>query len=443
MHVSLIVAAVHVLTASLFASSSGSSTPGAFIADRGTPSDASLDDGASLAGARAQREKARLQAHFATVIEELESADVTHLSDTARLSRARLVDELRLYAAKGLFPKNRGVAPHLAPIFVDDEETHCAMGHLLALTGAAPLVDEIRATQNLAYIADLASDPRLHTWLDAHGLSLFEAGRIQPGYASEEPMVAGLCVAPALFSAPMADAAILVVDVTMQKLLFHQGEDTYGPAVDHVELRIENVAAVVQPCTDALCAVLLESAAGHLYVDTVQRFVEHEPRRGIVVARLVEGSLTLDGMGAFAADAKYGDNRDGAVWFTLATGPLVHIPDDVLVMALTAGSGDACLDVLLAHDAAGLCHIGTRPSFGSPTGDSARAKCAAALDPQGDVPPPDPAIVDDETPPASDGEAAAFTSCAATKPSESIVGLLLGLALFGQRRKRGVRRVYS
>jgi hypothetical protein len=415
------------------------SSPAAENNDRATPTGVFIDDRASGADdTRAQREQARLRAHFATVIAELEAADVTHMSDTARLSRARLVDELRLYAARGRFPLNRGNAPHLAPIFVDDAGTHCAMGHLLALTGAGPLVDEIRATQNLAYIADLAFDPRLHAWLDAHGLSLFEAGRIQPGYSSEEPMVAGLCVVAGTYTEPMADTAILIVDATMQSLVESQEPSEWWPARDLVELTVDGVAAVVQPCTGQLCAALLENVVGLVTQDFAERFVVGEERRGLVVATLVDGALELSGMGLFAADAKYGDNRDGAAWLRMAAGPLVHIPDDVLIAAFTAGSNDACLDVLLAHDAVGLCHEGVISTAGSQNAFVARGKCLEVLDTEPDgeiVQPEDPEVVDDQPPPEPVSDDEDRASCAAAPAREGVFAVLLGLAWFMGRRR--------
>jgi hypothetical protein len=53
---------------------------------------------------------------------------------------------------------------------------------LLARSGRRDLVDKVAATRNNAYIPELANDPELVAWLEASGLSLEEAARIQPSY---------------------------------------------------------------------------------------------------------------------------------------------------------------------------------------------------------------------------------------------------------------------
>lgn len=135
---------------------------------------------------RADREVARLQAHFAQVDRELAARDVSHLTPDQRHARATHIARLRSYAATGEFPKNTRHPGAYVPYFVDDSGTRCAMGYLIEQSGHGDFVARVNARRNYAYIADIARDPelgpQLRDWLDANGLSLNEAARIQPAY---------------------------------------------------------------------------------------------------------------------------------------------------------------------------------------------------------------------------------------------------------------------
>ncbi|MDC0715769.1 MYXO-CTERM sorting domain-containing protein [Nannocystis bainbridge] len=127
-------------------------------------------------------ERKRLRAHFRAVTAELRARDVSRLSDAQRSARARLVAELERYAAAGRFPHNHVVPGRRVPVFVDRHATRCAMAHLIESTGHAALVARVAASHNLARIHELAGDAELRRWLDDYGLSVAEAGRIQPEY---------------------------------------------------------------------------------------------------------------------------------------------------------------------------------------------------------------------------------------------------------------------
>ena len=66
------------------------------------------------------------------------------------------------------------------PYFIDADGTRCAMAHLLELGGAAALVARIANEKNNAFVEELANGQELPAWLDASGLSVAEAARIQP-----------------------------------------------------------------------------------------------------------------------------------------------------------------------------------------------------------------------------------------------------------------------
>lgn len=130
-------------------------------------------------------EVARLRAHFAAVDGELRAADVSQLSPAQRAARAAAIERLRGYAARGVFPHNHDRAER-TPVFVDRHGTRCAMAYLIEEADGADLVAKVHATQNLAYIpqiaADAALEPDLVAWLDRNGLTAAEAARIQPSY---------------------------------------------------------------------------------------------------------------------------------------------------------------------------------------------------------------------------------------------------------------------
>ena len=128
-------------------------------------------------------ETRRLRAHFDSVLAELRAADVTSLDASQRTARRTLMARLATYAAEGRFPHNHVRPGEFVPVFRDEHGTLCAMAFLIASTGRTDIVDDVARTSNLVYIPQLATDPRLHVWLDSVGLTVAEAARIQPQYA--------------------------------------------------------------------------------------------------------------------------------------------------------------------------------------------------------------------------------------------------------------------
>lgn len=130
----------------------------------------------------------RLDKHFRRVLRELHRASTAGLGPAQRRARARHVEELDRYRRAKSFPKNRALPGMMVPIFVDDEGTHCAMGHLIARAGGVDMVKHIKETLNYATIAQMAHVDRLDVrdellaWLEANGLTAEEAAMIQPSY---------------------------------------------------------------------------------------------------------------------------------------------------------------------------------------------------------------------------------------------------------------------
>jgi hypothetical protein len=126
-----------------------------------------------------------VHAHLTTVEAELLAADTTHLTAALRARRAAFIKTLATYRDRCQFPQNTLAPDRLVTVFVDktdDQNTHCAVGFLMATDGRSDLVERIHATRNTATIWELADDPEVADWVAGSGLSLYEAARIQPGY---------------------------------------------------------------------------------------------------------------------------------------------------------------------------------------------------------------------------------------------------------------------
>ena len=133
--------------------------------------------------ANAKAEVQRIRAHFDSVLSELAARDVRSLSDAQRTQRAALVDTLRAYRDRGVFPHNYDFPGRATPYFVDRKTgTLCAVAYLLASSGRRDLVDRVARVDNNVLVVQLAPDTAFKGWLDAHGLSLAEAARVQVPY---------------------------------------------------------------------------------------------------------------------------------------------------------------------------------------------------------------------------------------------------------------------
>jgi hypothetical protein len=128
----------------------------------------------------------RLRRHFATVERELLARNVSHLTPAQRAARARNVETLRAYARSEVFPKNTDHPGRPTPYFIDRYGTRCAMAHLIEQSGQGDYVQRVSEKINNAYIAEIAQDSELVgpllEWLQENGLTMEEAGRIQPSY---------------------------------------------------------------------------------------------------------------------------------------------------------------------------------------------------------------------------------------------------------------------
>jgi hypothetical protein len=128
-------------------------------------------------------ETRRVRAHFDSVLTELATRAPAGLTSAQRARRATVLDTLREYRDRGRFPHNYDFPGRAVPSFVDRKTgTLCAVAYLLASTGRRDIVDRVASTDNNVRVPQLAADTTLARWLDANGLTLAEAARIQPSY---------------------------------------------------------------------------------------------------------------------------------------------------------------------------------------------------------------------------------------------------------------------
>ena len=129
----------------------------------------------------AEREKLRVRRHLARVERDLSASGDGHLPPALRERRRENLRRLRAYIARGRFPRNATAPGARVPVFRDARGALCAVGHLVALSGRADLVDAVAAADNHVRIPDVRDGPLLD-WIDANGLTQEEAARIQPSY---------------------------------------------------------------------------------------------------------------------------------------------------------------------------------------------------------------------------------------------------------------------
>lgn len=125
-------------------------------------------------------EKEYIQAHLMNVLVILNSNPVNQLDAEQYRSRMHLVKLLDAYRLAGDFPINYYKDKRI-PIFIDPNNTHCAVGYLLQQTGHEDVALRISAANNYAWVKDI-HDKGLLEWQRSSGLSLEELKLIQGAY---------------------------------------------------------------------------------------------------------------------------------------------------------------------------------------------------------------------------------------------------------------------
>ncbi|MGH7618672.1 MAG: hypothetical protein ACREPM_15740 [Gemmatimonadaceae bacterium] len=126
-----------------------------------------------------------IRAHFDSVLTELAARDVSGLTALQRTRRAWVVTEIERYRDRGVFPHNYDYPGRRMPSFVDRKTgTLCAVANLVAASGRRDMVDRVARWNNNVFVDELGADTAFTHWLDANGLTLHEAARIQVLYAA-------------------------------------------------------------------------------------------------------------------------------------------------------------------------------------------------------------------------------------------------------------------
>ncbi len=120
-----------------------------------------------------------VQAHFAAVEIVLLNADVSALSPVQLEARYRNIQVLHDYAARGIFPANH--CSYTTPVFIDEFNTHCAVGHLMQQSGFDAMAVRIASRNNLVHSIDI-NDPEVYAWQESSGFTMEELALIQPSY---------------------------------------------------------------------------------------------------------------------------------------------------------------------------------------------------------------------------------------------------------------------
>src|SRR5947199_6066990 len=128
----------------------------------------------------AAAERIRLRAHFDSVERELRARDVSGLTPAQRAARARVLNILRTYQARGVFPRNTDFPDRDVPVFIDWRGTRCGFAYLVEQTGHEDLVLRIAATRNYARVPELKDDAEVGRWLAHNGIRLAEMSQMHP-----------------------------------------------------------------------------------------------------------------------------------------------------------------------------------------------------------------------------------------------------------------------
>lgn len=121
-----------------------------------------------------------VRAHLAQVLGVLAAAPTGHLTGDQLASREELIAVLGNYARQGRFPINYYRHERI-PVFIDEHDTHCAVGYLMRHTGNEDMAQRIAAANNYAWVREI-EEPGLAAWQATSGFSLDELKLIQGAY---------------------------------------------------------------------------------------------------------------------------------------------------------------------------------------------------------------------------------------------------------------------
>lgn len=165
-----------------------------------------------------------IQAHLTSVLTILRSNSTHELSDDQLSSRLQLIEILDGYRQAGKFPINYHVTDRV-PVFIDENNTFCAVGFLMRESGFEALAREIAAKDNYVWVKDLA-DPQVIEWQVNAGFTLEELKIIQGAYDYYQPNAR---ILPNRYEVPQKPdcATAFFEDKKTRKELAHTSENVW------------------------------------------------------------------------------------------------------------------------------------------------------------------------------------------------------------------------
>jgi antitoxin component YwqK of YwqJK toxin-antitoxin module len=145
-----------------------------------------------------------IQAHLQCVLSVLRSNPVDQFNCQQLQSRQHLIKFLQEYCNSGNFPLNYHYKKRI-PVFIDEHQTHCAVGYLLQQTGYEKMAQRIAATSNYAWLKDIY-DKEFPAWQQTSGLTLEELKLIQGAYDFYLP---DAFIAPNKYEIPQKPSCII------------------------------------------------------------------------------------------------------------------------------------------------------------------------------------------------------------------------------------------
>lgn len=125
-------------------------------------------------------DKEYIQTHLTNVLKILRSNPTEQLSKEQYHSRMHLIELLDGYRIAGNFPVNYYRHERI-PVFIDEHNTHCAVGYLMMKTGHEEMAQRIAANDNYVWVKDL-NDPGVPEWQEQSGFTIEELKLIQGAY---------------------------------------------------------------------------------------------------------------------------------------------------------------------------------------------------------------------------------------------------------------------
>ncbi len=150
-----------------------------------------------------------IKVHLLLVEKYLRENVPTDLDEMQFKQRSNGLDILNEYWKTGAFPQNK-LHENSMPYFIDDENTACAVGHIMRESGNLQLAEQISRESNYAYIEEMNFEA-LPLWATEMGFSLFELKWIQPSYGSSFALMNDTIVAPS--SCDESDGMIYVQSI--------------------------------------------------------------------------------------------------------------------------------------------------------------------------------------------------------------------------------------